>query len=517
MRIWKKAFGWIKPQEKLIFEDKNTDISSDKQPLSANLEINLALLGKLMGEAQDLIIREFSLGHDEHRAAVVLIDGLAEKELVNEQILNPLMLEIRFEIPRGSNELFNRIKKYGIPNTAIKEDYTIDGVINDILTGNTVLLLEGVDRALMISSQGWKDRSISEPITESVVRGPRDGFTETLRTNTTLIRRRIKSPDLRLEGIKIGTRTQTDVVIAYLNGVAKKDVVDEVRTRLESIKIDGVLESGYIEEFIEDRPLSPFPQVERSERPDKVASALLEGRVAILVDTTPFVLMVPTVFFQFIQASEDYYERYYIGSMIRVLRVLALMVSITLPAIYIALTSFHHEMIPTPLALSIASSREAVPFPAVGEALIMGIFFEILREAGIRLPRPTGQAVSIVGALVIGQAAVEAGIVSQAMVIVVALTGISSFAIPAYNAAVAGILLRVPLVILAGFFGLFGILTGLSLILIHLCGLKVFGINYLSIVTSAGEGEYKDFVVRAPWWSMFHRAGRITGKSKKKT
>lgn len=494
MRIWKKDIGWVK------FENAdNSHVPPLKQDLSNDLKQNLDTITKALGDAQDLTIRKFTMASDDKvKAAVVALEGMTEHNLINEQVLKNLMLDVRFEDPTGNQALFQRIKTNGISSLAIKEVKTIDEAVKGIIAGDTVFLLDGVNQALVIGSRGFKQRAVSDPLTEGVVRGPRDGFTETLSNNIALIRRRIKSPDLRLFGLKVGERTQTDVSIVYLEGVAKPELVDEVKKRIEKIKIDGVLESGYLEEFIEDSPFSPFPQIEHTERPDKVSAAILEGRVAIMVDTTPFVLIVPTIFLQFIQAVEDYYERFYFGSFIRGIRFLALFLSIAMPALYIAVTSFHQEMIPTPLALSIAASREGIPFPTVGEALIMEATFEILREAGIRLPRPTGQAVSIVGALVIGQAAVQAGIVSQAMVIIVALTGICSFAVPAFNIGVAGRLLKFPLMLAAAFLGLPGIMAGLSIILIHLAGLRSFGVNYLDPVTSPNLNEFKDFTVRAP-------------------
>lgn len=291
-------------------------------------------------------------------------------------------------------------------------------------------------------------------------------------------------------------------MVAYLEGIAREEIINEVKARLGRININGVLESGYIEELIEDNPMSPFPQLEHTERPDKVSAAILEGRVAILVDTTPHVLIVPTIFYMFIQSSDDYYERFPIGTLTRFIRIVAYFISVILPAMYIALTSFHQEMIPTSLALSIAASREGVPFPSIGEAFIMEGIFEILREAGLRLPKQAGQAVSIVGGIVIGQAAVQAGIVSQAMVIVVALTGISSFAIPAFNAAASGRLLRFPLMLMASVLGLPGILAGLSIIIIHLNSLRSFGVSYMEPFISADKNEFKDIVIRSPWWKM---------------
>lgn len=496
--------GTLKPEQNKILS----------QGLTKNLDYNLAMFNQIMGHASDMIIREFTLASPmQNKAAIIAIKGLSERELINEQVLGTLTHDARFSNIKRNWQLFEQINQHGIPNILVKDESNIGNIVDELITGNTIFLLDGIDNALIIGSQSWKDRSVSEPVTENVVRGPKDGFTETIDTNTALIRRRIKSPNLRIDAYKIGLKTKTSVLLVYIQGIASEAVVNEVKERLQRIRIDGILESGYIEELIEDHPLSPFPQIDHSERPDKVSAAILEGRIAILVDNTPFVLLVPTVFLQFIQSAEDYYERFPVGSLTRMVRLIAFFTSMILPALYIALTSFHQEMIPTSLALSIAASREGVPFPSIGEAFIMEATFEILREAGLRLPKPAGQAVSIVGGLVIGQAAVQAGIVSQAMVIVVAFTGISSFAIPAYNAAAAGRLIRFPLMIMAAFLGLPGILAGLTIILIHLSGLRSFGVNYLDPFTSPDVDQFKDTLVRAPWWSMFRLPGKIAQKN----
>jgi len=471
--------------------------------LSLDLNFNIETIKKMMGSASDVIVREFTINPEaEIKAAVILIKGLVERELINEQVIGALMLNERLNGVKNNIEFFQMIKNYGIPNIYVSEEFDANNIVSELIDGNTVLLLDKIDKVLIVGSTGWKDRAVSEPTTENVVRGPKDGFTENIENNTALIRRRIKSPDLRMETFKIGTKTRTMVLIVYLEGTAKQGIVNEVRNRLEHIEIDGILESGYIEELIEDTPLSPFPQIEHSERPDKVSGAILEGRVAILVDTTPYVLIVPTIFFQFVQSADDYYERFPIGSFTRFVRILAYLISVILPSMYIALTSFHQEMIPTTLALSIAASREGVPFPSIGEAFMMEATFEILREAGLRLPKQGGQAVSIVGGLVIGQAAVQAGIVSQAMVIIVALTGISSYAIPAFNAAASGRLIRFPLMLMASVLGLPGILAGLSIIIIHLNSLRSFGVSYMEPFISANKNEFKDIMIRFPWWGM---------------
>lgn len=512
MRIL-KCFHKMKKIKTEQQHEKTEEKSQQQIKLSLDLNSNINKIEEAMGFSSDVTVREFTVAPwTEMKAAVIFIKGLVEKEVINEQVIGALMLNDRFNSVKDNVEFFQMIKEYGIPNTYLNEEFDVDKIVSELIDGNTILLLDKMDKVIIVGSSGWKDRAISEPTSENVIRGPKDGFTENIENNTALIRRRIKSSDLRVELFRIGTKTKTMILIVYLEGTAQKGVVQEVRNRLERIEIDGILESGYIEELIEDTPISPFPQIEHSERPDKVAAAILEGRVAILIDTTPYVLMVPTIFFQFMQAADDYYERFPIGSLTRWVRIVAYFVSVTFPAMYIALTSFHQEMIPTTLALPIAASREGVPFPSIGEAFMMEGTFEILREAGLRLPRQAGQAVSIVGGLVIGQAAVQAGIVSQAMVIVVSITGISSFAIPAFNAAASGRLLRFPLMMMASILGLPGILAGVSIILIHLNSLRSFGVNYLEPFVSANKNEFKDIVIRAPWWRMNRLPRYIAGR-----
>lgn len=500
------------------FEKKSEKKLPQQIKLSLDLTSNIETITKTMGFASDITVREFTvIAGIGIKVAVILIRGLVERELINEQVIGALMSNNRFCNVKSSNEFFQMIKEYGIPSIYVREEFDVNNIVSELIIGNTILLLDGMDKVIIVGSTGWKDRPISEPATENVVRGPRDGFAENIENNTALIRRRIKSPNLRIESFKIGTETKTTVLVVYLEGIAREGIVEEVRNRLGRIEIDGILGSGYIEELIEDTPFSPFPQLEHSERPDKICAIILEGRVAILVDTTPFALIVPTIFFQFMQSPEDYYERSAIASLTRFIRIIAYFISVILPALYIALTSFHQEMIPTTLALSIAASREGVPFPSIGEAFMMEATFEILREAGLRLPKSAGQAISIVGGLVIGQAAVQAGIVSQAMVIVVALTGISSFAIPAFNAAAAGRLLRFPLMLMASIFGLPGILAGLSVIIIHLNSLRSFGVSYMEPFVSANKNEFKDIMVRKPWWAMNRLPSYIARKGIRKT
>jgi spore germination protein KA len=348
-------------------------------------------------------------------------------------------------------------------------------------------------------------RNLEEPSSEPVIRGPRDGFIENISTNIGLIRRRIKTPRLKTESITLGELTQTQVVLTYIEGIVSESIVEEVRKRVSRIQIDGIIDSGYIEEFIEDSPFTPFPQVHSTERPDVVAAELLEGKVAILVDTSPFVLIVPMTFWNGLQASEDYYVRWPIATFVRWIRFIFIIIAIFAPPLYVAITTFHQEMIPTNLILSIASSREAVPFPALVEALLMEIIFEALREAGIRLPKQIGQAISIVGALVIGQAAVQAGIISAPVVIIVSITGIAAFTIPRYSFGNGIRLLRFPMLFLAGTLGLYGIVLGSLGILLHVASLRSFGVPYFTPVSPLTFTNLKDVIIRAPIWAKTHR------------
>lgn len=478
-----------------------------KTPISASLDKNLDMLKNILSHNNDVIFRRFRLGMGNHaEAAVIYIDGMIHKAIVNNDIIKPLMLESRMAgiDPPGKN-LLDLVKNFIISVSDLKEARSMDKVVAGVLYGDVALLIDGLDTALVTDVKGWNSRAVEEPQSEVLVRGPREGFTETLRINTTLIRRRLRSPNLVFEDLSIGRVSQTGVIIAYIRGIVSPDMVVEVRSRLQRIDIDGILESGYLEEFIEDSPYSPFPQVVHTERPDRVSASLLEGRVAILTDGTPMALIVPSEFMSFMQSSEDYYERYVLGTAIRWLRYISFAVSLLLPSLYIAITTFHQEMIPTRLLISLAAAREGVPFPAFVEALIMEFTFEALREAGIRLPRAVGQAVSIVGALVIGQAAVQAGVVSPMMVIVVAITGIASFVNPAFNIAITMRVLRFPMMVLAATLGLFGVMVGVLAILIHLSGLRSFGVPYLASLAPLHPGDMKDVAVRAPWWAMDRR------------
>jgi hypothetical protein len=443
-------------------------------PLSSNLFENIGFLQATYANCSDVVFRRFLIGSITN-AILIYIEGMSNTEEIDQSVLTPLMQYKMENIPNVQTILGQKLTV-----SKVKEINTYQEIIDEISSGNPVVLIDHQAQGVSVGLAKWEKRSIEEPQAESVVRGPRDGFTETIGTNIMLLRRKIKSPNLKIKSLNIGRYSKTEVAVMYMDGIVDKTLLEEVNNRLNRIEIDGVLESGYIEEFIEDSPFSPFPQMLNTERPDVTAASLLEGRVAIFVDGTPFVLIAPTTFYSLLQSAEDYYERFLIGTLIRWLRFAFLLVALLLPSIYVAILTYHQEMIPTTLLLSIAKSREEVPFPALVEALIMEITFEALREAGIRLPKNVGSAVSIVGALVIGQAAVSAGLVSAPMVMAVAITGIASFLIPHYNASIALRILRFPIMLLAGTLGLLGIMLSLITIIVHLCTLRSFGLPYLS-------------------------------------
>lgn len=492
---WKRSGSEHAPRQDMSWKEEG------EQCLSPRLEENRAALRNIFDGCSDIVFRELKI-HREIDALMVFIDGIVDSKDIHDNVLRPLFHR---QVNDDRIVTLERLRNQEIALTQFSKVNRMSELLDSVLGGNVALLVDGLDECLILNAIGGKRRSVEEPASEATIRGPREGFTENLRTNTALIRFRVKSPTLKMESLKMGKYTRTNVVLAYMEGIADPRVVDEVRKRLQSIKIDGVIESGYLEELIEDEPFSPFPQLQYTERPDTVASQLLEGRFAIFVDGTPFVLTGPVTFWQMLHASEDYYERFYIGNFIRWLRYVFLFLALFTPALYIAITSYHQDLLPTTLTLTVAASRESIPFPAIVETLIMELSFEALREASVRLPRTIGQSVSILGALVIGQAAVQAGIVSAPMVIIVSLTGIASFTIPRFNFAISIRLLRFPLMILAAAFGLFGIVIGTVWILVHLVSLRSFGVPYMSGAAPYKQDEMKDIFIRAPWWMMVFR------------
>lgn len=473
----------------------------NKQILHTSLEKNLQAMKAIFNNSSDCIFREFTIA-EKLKAALIIIDGLINKETLHEDVIKPLMFAYAAsEIP--PKRIMPYLQTKLLTASEVKEETDISKIIEAILAGDCALLVDNQNTAIIISVKGFTTRSVAEPTAESVIRGPREGFTEALRTNTSLLRRKIKNPNLVFETLTVGVRTNTLVNVVYVKGLAKKELINEVKRRIQAINIDQILDAGYIEQLIEDNPLSIFATIGFTEKPDVLAAKILEGRVGVLVDGSPNALTIPLLFIEKFQTAEDYYARPFFMSLIRLIRYLSFLISIVAPAYYIVLTSFHIELLPTPFLISIAASTEGTPFPVIVEITIMGFLLEVLREAGVRMPRPVGQAVSIVGALVIGEAAVSAGLVAAPLVIVVAVTAITSFIVPALYEE--GALLRIFLILIAAFFGLIGLGVGFLLLLVHLASLRSFGVPFMSPIMPLEGEEMKDTFIRAPLWLFFRR------------
>lgn len=489
-------------------------------PLARSLIENRAALAGAFGNSPDLVLRDLQLSPQGPEGLLVCLNGLVEASLVGSSVIEAISLMDQEDAAlTDPAKLLEALRLRYLATTEVVEVSSMRPLLRRLTSGSCVLLLDRSATGLAVHTAGWRERRIDDSPSESTIRGPRDSFIETLDANVAMIRRRFRHPSLRFEPLVVGRATQTDIVVAHLLGIARESIVKEVLTRLRRIDIDGILESGYIEELIEDQPLSPFPQILRTDRPDRVAAALLEGRVAVLVDGTPFALVMPATITMFLTSPEDYYDRWPVGTFLRLVRYAAFAVSMALPSLYVALTTFHQEMLPTPLALSIAAQRRGVPVPAIVEAFLLELAFELFREAGLRLPRIIGPAITIAGTLVIGEAAARAGLVSPVMVVAVALTGISSFAIPVYSMGISIRLIRFPLLLLSALMGLFGLATGLSLLLIHVCSLRSFGVPYTSPFSPLTPGGVRDSVVRAPIWAhdrrpelVAHAKGRVAAR-----
>ncbi|CAN7485372.1 spore germination protein [Paenibacillus sp. LjRoot153] len=445
--------------------------------VSESIKINHDTMHDIFYNCADVVFRPLKLA-DHSNILLVYIEELTDSNKL-EQIISTCML---------SHDI-DRLTSYKIV-------INFSEIVAKVLKGSTAIFVDGKPFAYLADLTAFKQRAINEPSNEASIRGPREGFTEDLKTNLSMIRRKISNSKLKFENHQAGELTNTSFVVAYVEDKVKPELLQEVRLRLQAFHTNQLLDSGYIEEFIEDKSLSLFPQIQNTERPDTVSASLLAGRVAIIVDGSPNALILPMTFWAGFQAAEDHYERFLYVSAVRLLRFLLAIMSCLLPSIYVALTTFHPQMIPLSLMLSISASREGIPFPTVIETLLMELMFEGLREAGLRLPKAIGSAVSIVGALVIGEAAVQAGFISAPIVMIVAGTGIASFAFPSYSLALPFRILRFPLLISGGVFGLYGVAIGIIFIMIHLVTLKSFGMPYLKPVAPIGSNFWKDTLIR---------------------
>ncbi len=468
-----------------------------------NLKAAFDYIDQELGQSSDISTRECLIGEEKASCLIIWIDGLVNKQGLNDNIITPLLVDSRNISLFDQKETPIQLISYSlITATEVVLLASQEKMIPLLMDGWSILIVEGIDTMIAANVQGFEMRNIDEPASASVIRGPRDGFVETLEVNISLIRRRVRNKDVRVENHLIGNVSNTKIAILYLHERAPQATVDEIRKRLSHIDIDAILESQYIEDLIRDNRYSFFPTVYSTERPDDVAGAILEGRVAIIVDGTPFALVLPCTLFHLLKTTEDLYLAYPIATFIRWIRFTGFFITLLLPASYLGILTYHPEMVPPQLLSSILSARDGVPFPLLMETLLMELTFEGLREASIRMPKSIGSAISIVGALVIGESAVKAGIISSPSVIVVAGTAIASFTIPSITLSATIRLLRFAMIIAASFLGLYGIMIGLFLLGIHLSSIDSVGMPYLAPFAPYRDKEAKRALVRIPWFTL---------------
>jgi spore germination protein len=477
---------WLRGKK--AFSPKEQAYNTLNETISPSISINLHHLSRLFSGIPELSTRTFPLKTGQE-AALVYMDGLVDKTAINMDILRPLLFqewnEKDFWESSVSISQIKKIEKWSVIEQAL-------------LNGKSILFMDGQLTALELETQGWPQRGIQEPSIETSLRSSHQGFTETASQNIALIRRYIPTRELKVKECNVGERASAKLSILYLADVATEEVVREMECRIKSLKVDAILNTGVLEELIEDNSYTPFPQLSVTERPDTVAHQLLKGRIAVVVDRSPGVLIGPMSFPSFFQAIDDYNVRWIPASFIRLLRFIAFFIAIFAPALYIAMISFHYEVIPLKLLLTIGVSRERIPFPPILEALLMELVLEMLREAGVRLPAPIGQTIGVVGGIVIGQAAVQAGLVSNVMVIVVSITAIASFIVPDLEMAAGIRIIRFPMMLISALFGMIGIIIGMMVLVIHLLSLESLGFPYSSPISPLHISDMKDAFVRLP-------------------
>lgn len=494
-------FKILKNKKKIKSIEQKDNINTNDSNLSKSLENNIATFKELFKDDDTFIVRQFENEHNtDIKCCILYISGMIDKVIVHDSIIKPMVLTSSLD---SKTNAIDKITNHVLMSSNIERATSVEKIIIAIVKGDTILLVDGFNEALIINSDGWQTRSISEPEAERVLRGPREGFTESLYMNLTMIRRRLSTNNLKFKIRTLGRESNTKICLCYIEGISNKEILDELNRRLDTIDIDGIIGSGTIVELIKDYPYCPFKTIGGTERPDVIAGKLLKGRIAIVVDGTPFVLTVPHVFYEYFQQSEDYYINFYYASINRILRILSFFITISIPAIYVALTTFHHEMIPTVFIKSIAAARQGVPFPTVIEMLLLLGIFELLRETGTRMPSTVGNAISVVGGLVLGSAAVDARIVSAPVVIVVALTAITGLTTPKLKGI--EIMTRLAFILLSSLLGFYGYVFGVMGLLILLFQIRSFGVPYMLDTTNINLQNLKDTVIRAPWKHQKYR------------
>ncbi|TCL65303.1 spore germination protein KA [Hydrogenispora ethanolica] len=475
--------------------------------LSRDLAENEAQLKEIFGlpTNMDVVIRDFEIPALNRKALIIYIDGLSDRNTQNFAILEPLMV-LGHDESGDSGDVIERVYQKLLPGHQIQRTKKRQDVIFGVLDGSSALLVDGGNEALIIETKGWEHRGIEKPSNEPVVRGPQESFNENFRANTASIRRYIRDPKLYTEILRVGKRSNNLLGMMYIEDIANPKLVEEVKYRIQTIAetVDYIPETGMLEEFLEDHPKSLVPQMLSTERPDRVAAYLREGHVALLMANSPFSLVVPITFTIFLHAAEDYYLRWPFGNFLRLIRSGAIFIALLLPAIYIGVVNYHQEMIPTDLLLAMTAAREAVPFPAFVEIIFMEFAFELIREAGVRIPSVIGPTIGIVGALILGQAAVSASIVSPILIIIIAITALASFVVPNYNASFTIRISRFIFVVLAAVLGFFGIAFGVFVLALHLASINSFGVPFLTPIAPY-RPKNKDRVLRPRSYAQPYR------------
>ena len=471
--------------------------------MNSDMDNKIDFIVNEVGSKSIVIVKEFVIGKEEGiEAALIYVNGIVDKNIIDRDILEPLMLHVHENITL-SRKLPEYICKKYITASNVKKETDIIKVIDGVKVGKTAILIDKIDEYIIVDTTGGNQRAISDSENESAVRGSRDGFVENLETNISLLKRKIKDKNLVVETFNVGERTKTEVVLIYIKDIVDSEVLQEVRHRTRSVDVDFA--AGMLEQYIEDDSYSIFPQVYGTERPDIVKANIMEGRIAILIDGTPYVHTVPAIFVEFFQAVEDYFQRTIVASFARLLRILAVVIVITAPSIYLSLIYYNAELIPVKFINPIVQSREGIALTPFLEILLMEVVIEFLREGGLRLPPKIAGTLSIVGGIIIGNTAIESKIVSPTTLLVVGVSVIASFLIPNYDMSLSIRFIRFPMLILANAMGLLGIVAGSFFLLIHLCSLESFNVPYFSIKKS----DIKDIFTRAPLWKMNKRPEAI--------
>ena len=472
------------------------DIGTDyNMPVSTDYKSNFDYCTRLKGKNADLLIREFTLA-DGRRSFLLLVDGMCSKQSAEQNLILPAM-QLKLNGSPDSIPPMQQLSSI-ILNTELSEQSSLSKGFIAALTGDLFMCIEGLNVGFVIGARSIESRSVSPSETAGSVVGPHEGFTENLRTNTALIRRRISDPNLTIEMLEVGVRSHTAVAVCYINGVTNPSLTDEVRSSIQKITVDQINDSGELAQMIEQYPLSPFPQIDGTEKPDAAAAEICQGRVAIIVNGSPYVLLAPATMSSMMQVTEDRYQRWTYSSFLKILRWLAFLVSITAPSLYVAVVAYNPGLMPADLLLVTAANRINVPFSAVTEVVIMEFFIELLREASIRLPGRISAAMSIVGGLIVGDAAIRAGLVSPLLIIIIGLSSLTSFVIPSYELASSLRLVKYFLLAMSAVFGIFGLTVGLVLFVSQLCALYSYGTEFTAPFSPAYRKGFLESLIELP-------------------